>query len=121
MKTDLYHLFVLLCALWLPLCVDALAVNDKPQAVIVRPCPSEAIPQLPIANECVAAAVAENAFLQETKHQILQYVIVSMPHTKRLWKFVIERGDGIHPPPDGGQWMASVNRSTGKVDLTPGR
>lgn len=121
MKTTLSHLLALVCA-WSSLyCVGASASNEKSRAVIVRPCPSEAIPQMPIASECIAAAIAEKTFLQETQHQIPQYVITAMPHTEKLWKFVIERGDGVHPPPDGGQWMVFVNRSTGKVELIPGR
>jgi DUF1016 N-terminal domain len=80
-----------------------------------------AISQLPIVDECVAAAIVENAFQQQTMHQIQRYMIFSMAHTKRLWKFDFELGDDTHPPPDGGQWFAYVNRSTGKVKLVPGR
>lgn len=111
----------LLCASWLSLCCADSPATQKPQALIVRPCPSEAISHRPITDECVAAAIAENAVRQQTPHQVQHYVIVSMPHTEELWKFVFEPGDGTHPPPDGGQWFAYVNRSTGKVDLVPGR
>jgi hypothetical protein len=121
MKSTLSGLLFLLCASWLSLCFADSPANQKPQALIVRPCPSEAISHRPITDECVAAAIAENAFRQQTRHQVQHYVIISMPHTEELWKFVFELDDGTHPPPDGGQWFAYVNRSTGKVDLVPGR
>ena len=120
MKAALLQLFVLMCTSWLLECPAKSATTGKSPSVIVQPCRSKAIRVLPITSECTAAAIAENAFLRETRHQISQYVIVSMRHTDTQWKFVIERGDGTHPP-DGDQWMVFVDRSTGKVELIAGR
>ena len=121
MKIKLLWPLLLLCASCLSLCCAETPAGHKKQAVIVRPCPSGVVSQRPIADECVAAAIAGNAFQQQTLHQIQRYVIFSMAHTKRLWKFDFELGDDTHPPPDGGQWFAYVSRSTGKVKLVPGR
>ena len=121
MKSSLFGLIFLLFASCLSFSYAGSAANQKPKAEIVQPCPSEAISQRPIAQECIAAAIAESALRQQTAHQTQKYVIMSMPHTKALWKFVFELSDGTHPPPDGGQWFAYVNRSTGKVELIPGR
>ena len=121
MKSLLFGLIFLLIASCLSFSYADAPANKKPKAEVVQPCPSESISQRPIIEECIAAAIAENAFRQQTGDQTQKYVIMSMSHTKALWKFVFELSDGTHPPRDGGQWFAYVKRSTGEVELVPGR
>lgn len=70
--------------------------------------------------ECAAAALAEQAFLEATKHSISKYVVFPMQHEKERWYFMIELGDKETPPPPGGHFMVAVDRATGKTELTPG-
>jgi hypothetical protein len=48
--------------------------TEKPTVRIVHPCPSK--PRIvPITEECVAAAIAEDAFLHHTQNKIDRYLI----------------------------------------------
>jgi hypothetical protein len=89
-----------------------------PKARLITPCADKA-QTLPITQECVAAALAEKAFLDETHHQNSRYVISPMQHTQAEWHFIILLGDEKHPPPPGGAYMAFIDRRTGKVELIP--
>jgi hypothetical protein len=90
---------------------------------VVQTCPEKIRPGRPITEECVAAALAENAFLVVTKHKVTPYTIHPVrrtPKDKDWWLFIILEGDDAHPPPPGGHFFATVYRASGKVDLTPG-
>jgi hypothetical protein len=98
----------------------ASSVAGDAKTTVVTPCPSVSRSP-PIDAECVAAAIAEESFLQQTHHQIGQYLIVSSEHTKARWKFVIEETNGTLPPPDGHHWFVSITKSTGVAELNVGR
>jgi len=119
MKHIMFLRLSLMCALGLPLCYASEA-GEKRKAAIVQPCESYAR-SAPITRECVAAAIAKEAFLRETRHQISRYTMLAMQHSAAQWKFIIEGGDETRPPADGAQWMVFVDRATGKVELIPGR
>lgn len=109
------------CMFGLVLCCDASSeTGEKQRVVAVKPCASISR-SVPIRRECVAAAIAEDAFLHETHHQKSEYLITTMRHSTTQWKFMILGSDGTHPSAAGGDWMVFVDRSTGKVELIPGR
>lgn len=61
--------------------------TEKPTVRIVHPCPSK--PRIvPITEECVAAAIAEEAFLHHTQNKIGRYLIEAQqqPTPTALWK-----------------------------------
>ncbi len=91
-----------------------------PKARLIQPCRTEAR-TLPVKVECVAAAMAEQAFLKETHNRIRTYLISPMRHTDTEWFFMILLGDKDHPPADGGHYMIAVSRQTGATQITPGR
>ena len=73
----------------------------------------------PIADECAAAAVAEHAFLEHTKHLEPKYSIWPMDHTKSEWHFMI-MGQKNGAPGPGEHWMITVSRTTGKTEIIDG-
>jgi hypothetical protein len=87
----------------------------------VRPCPEATKKTGPVTRECVAAAVAERAFLEETHHDIAAYTIFAMQQTEAIWYFDIALGDERHPSPPGGHYMVAVDRATRKTELIPGK
>jgi hypothetical protein len=94
--------------------------TEKPTVRIVHPCPSK--PRIvPITEECVAAAIAEEAFLHYTQNKIDRYLIEAQQQPTALWKFVIEAGDETHPGPDGSHWFIHIDRSTGEIEIVDGR
>jgi hypothetical protein len=69
----------------------------------------------------MAAAIAEEAFLSATQHQITLYTISWRGKSTPQWQFYFEQGDEVHPGPDGSHWFVHVDRATGKVQIVPGR
>jgi hypothetical protein len=100
-------------------CVHADEATEKRKAAIVRPCAEEARAS-PVRKECVAAAIAEEAFLGETHRRRGSYLITAMRHSAEQWKFMI-LGSNTHPSAAGSDWMVFVDRRTGKVELIEGR
>jgi len=92
------------------------------ETVVVQPCRTAGAVSFPIATECAAAAVAETAFLEETRHRYTTYMItaIAAEHTPSTWTFLIVLGDKENPPPPGGHYLISVDRATGKTEVTPG-
>jgi hypothetical protein len=101
-------------------CVIESAAGQHGAAIKVKPCPN--VPRsTPITRRCVAAAIAEDAFLKATQHQINPYMISWHGKSAPQWQFYIEQGDDAHPGPDGSHWFVHVDRATGKVEVVPGR
>jgi hypothetical protein len=101
-------------------CARADEGGEKRKAMIVRPCPT-APRVLPIIRQCVAAAIAEDAFLGEThRPRGGGYLITAMKHSPEQWKFMI-LGSDTHPSAAGSDWMVVVERHSGKVELIPGK
>jgi hypothetical protein len=92
--------------------------HPLPRATIIAPC-KEGVEQRPVTTECAAAAIAEHAFLNEY-HDVPKYLISPMRHTETQWYFMILFGDATTPPPPGGHCMVTVERQTGKAEVTPG-
>jgi hypothetical protein len=104
------------------LLIRAVGAKDSHQteSVTVKPCLNASrIP--PIERECVAAAIAEAAFLKATQHKISRYFISSLHPSALRWKIWIIEGDETHPGADGAFWQVYVERSSGKVEIVPGR
>ena len=114
----LTHRFLLAVAM----CVFGLLQScapTLPRARLIQPC-RQAAQNLPIKDECTAAAIAERAFLEETHREITQYLISPMQHTTTQWYFMILLSDGKSPPADGGHYVIAVERATGNTEITPG-
>jgi len=90
------------------------------RVVNVKTCPKGSRSP-PITRRCVAAAIAEEAFLRATEHQIRPYLITSLGPLASRWRFVIEEGDETHPGPQGAHWFVYVDRLSGKVEIEAGR
>jgi hypothetical protein len=75
---------------------------------------------LPIADECVAAAIAERTFLKWTEGKVAIYEVFRDPF-EPPYVFVIEMGNKDHPPGPGAHAMVSVDPATGRTELTPGQ
>src|SRR5262245_1408342 len=71
----------------------------------ITPCHDARKNQVPITMECVAAAIAEQAFLEDTQHKIKKYLVYPMDHDATHWYFMIELGDKETPPAPGGHAM----------------
>lgn len=71
-----------------------------------------------VTDECVAAAIAERAFLKHV-HNESKYSVWPMDHTKSKWYFMF-MGETHGPPAPGEQWMVKVSRSTGKTEIVDG-
>jgi hypothetical protein len=97
----------------------ACSAAKKPSGPI-QPCAEAGVQRLPIVSECAAAAIAERAFLEATHNEEKKYLIFPMDHEAARWYFMIVIGDKQNPPPPGGHFMISVERSTGKTEVTPG-
>ena len=95
--------------------------TEHEKAVRVSACP--AVSQVPpVTRECVAAAIAEDAFLKVTQHKIDRYMIsVFRPSSAQRWALIIEQGDETHPGPDGSHWFVFVVRSSGAAEVVAGR
>jgi hypothetical protein len=74
---------VLLC------CVTGSAAGQHGAPIKVKPCPS-VLRSTPITLKCVAAAIAEHAFLKATQHQINPYTISWHGKSAPQWQFYIE-------------------------------
>ena len=96
------------------------ADSPKTGSVKVTPCPNVSRTP-PIKRECVAAAIAEAAFLKETQHKVSRYIISSLHPATDRWKIWIIEGDEDHPGADGAFWQVYVERSSGKIEIVPGR
>ena len=88
--------------------------------VRVKPCPAKSR-STPITSACVAAAIAEEAFLRHTDHKIDRYLITLLKGSGPPWVVVIEQGDDTHPGPDGGQWFIHIDPASGATDIDDGR
>ncbi len=87
----------------------------------VKPCKINVPVSTPITSECAAAAVAEAAFLENTKHKVAHYSVYPMQHSPTHWYFMIEGLLGKRKmPAPGYQWMVAVERATAKTEVTPG-
>jgi hypothetical protein len=98
------------------------AEAEHEKAVRVSACPA-ASRAPPITMECVAAAIAEDAFLRVTEHKIDHYMIsVFRPSSSQRWALVIEQGDAAtNPGPTGSHWFVFVDRSSGATEVVSGR
>jgi hypothetical protein len=72
----------------------------------------------PVTNERSAAAIAEAAFLKDTKHEITDYSLHPGKHTRTEWYFFID-GEGKFLRP-GNHWIVSVDRKTGSTKIVYG-
>jgi hypothetical protein len=99
---------------------SVMGTDGKIKIYPILPCKEASKPLPPVARECVAAAVAEQAFLKETHHEISRYTIFAMSQTDPAWNFDIEIGDEDNPPRPGGQYFVRVGRATAKTTITPG-
>jgi hypothetical protein len=110
---------VIVLAILLPGLLQSCAVTAA-ESIVVQPCKHASDDALPVVRECVAAAIAERAFLEATKHEITQYSIFSLKHTPTRWYFNILLGNKAHPAPEGGHYLVAVARTSGKADVRPG-
>jgi hypothetical protein len=91
------------------------------KAAPIAPCGGGGVYSVPIVRECAAAAIAEATFLNYTKHKVAQYSVYPMQHTSTHWSFMIQGWvDEPKQPLPGYNWMVTVEKATGKADLTPG-
>jgi hypothetical protein len=105
---------ILLCS------IIATAICGEPKSVEVSPC-RDVSRTPPITSKCVAAAIAEEAFLKATHRQVALYRIYALDPLPSRWRFVVEEGDENHPPPEGAHWFIFINRSSGKIEVQAGR
>jgi hypothetical protein len=101
-------------------CAIAVAGGEHAKSVKVTPC-RDASRLPPITRRCVAAAIAEDAYLSAAQHQISLHTIYLLSPSSSQWKFVIQEGDEDHPPAEGSEWLIRVNRASGKVEIEAGR
>jgi hypothetical protein len=73
---------------------------------------------LPARTEKEAAAIAEAAFLEHTKHTITDYSIHPGPHAPKVWNFVFMGEKSFLAP--GNNWGVVVDRKTGATEVTDG-
>lgn len=97
------------------------AVTGLEKPTKVHACPAS--PRTPpITSACVAAAIAEEAFLKATQqHRIETYMIYVYKPSGQRWMLLIEQGDETHPGPDGSHWFIYVDRASGATEIDPGR
>ena len=80
----------------------------------VIPCP-RAPRTTPVTRSCVAAAIAEEAYLNSRHNNVEHYTLFLHGRTKPTWSFLIEQGDENHPPAPDSHWFVNVDRATGKA------
>lgn len=114
--------FLPLLFLWGILIGNGCATEPEHEmAVRVSACPAESRAP-PITKECVAAAIAEDAFLTETQHKLDRYMIsVFRPSSGERWALIIEEGDETRPGATGSHWFVFVDRSSGAIEVVAGR
>jgi hypothetical protein len=95
--------------------------GELPTAALIEPCRDTDKSARPIARECVAAAIAERAFLEKADSRETKYVISPMEHTATQWHFLILLGDEKSPPAPGEHLSVAVDRTTGEAAITPGQ
>jgi hypothetical protein len=72
----------------------------------------------PVTTEHSAAAIAEAAFLKDTKHEITDYSVHAGKHTRTEWYFFIDgEGEFLRP---GYHWIVIVDRETGNTKILYG-
>jgi hypothetical protein len=113
------HTFMTI-AVMLVWCSTAPATGEHAKPVKVKAC-REASRLPPITRRCVAAAIAEDAYINAAAHSLDFHTIYSFRPSSSQWRFVIQEGDEAHPPADGAEWFIRVDRSSGKVEVDPGR
>jgi hypothetical protein len=118
MKSHAWYLRVL--AGLLLLCLLQSSAAGPAKVTAIQPCGPVPARSLPIKKECVAAAIAEAAFLARTQHAVKEYWISPMKHSATHWYFMILLGSDKSPPPPGGHDRVTVDRATGKAEVTPG-
>lgn len=101
-------------------CYAAPATGEHAKSVKVTSC-RERPRAPPIARRCVAAAIAEEAYLNAAVHGLSFYTIYSLSSSTSGWDFVIEEGDEAHPPQEGTHWFIRVDRASGNVTVDAGR
>jgi hypothetical protein len=101
-------------------CSSTRATDEHAKSVKVKSC--REVPRTPpITRRCVAAAIAEDAYLKAAEHDLKFYTMYLLNSSKSEWGFVIQEGDEAHPPAEGAEWFIRVDRSSGKVTVDPGR
>jgi len=85
----------------------------------VIPCP-HAARTTPVTRRCVAAAIAEEAYLNSRHNNIEHYTLFLHGSTEPTWKFLIEQGDEDHPPAPDSHWFVDVDRTTGRAIAVQG-
>jgi len=101
------------------LCAVSSAGNQFGVGRKVTPC-RDAPRTVPITRSCVAAAIAEEAYLEARHHQVKLYVLYLHGKSSPEWQFLIEQGDKTHPAPPDSHWFVNVDRATGKAQAVPG-
>jgi hypothetical protein len=101
------------------LCTSSLAGNQFGVGRKVTPC-RHAPRSVPITRSCVAAAIAEEAYLEARHHQVERYVLYLHGKSSPEWRFLIEQGDETHPASPDSHWFVRVDRATGKAQAIPG-
>lgn len=97
----------------------ALAGNQFGIGHKVTPCRAAAR-SAPITRSCVAAAIAEEAYLKAMHHKVERYALYLHGASSPEWQFLIEQGDDTHPAPPDSHWFVYVDRVTGKARAMPG-
>jgi hypothetical protein len=69
-------------------------------------------------SEQKAQKLAERAFLEETKHQILTYSVERLQETPSLWRFLVQ-GTGNFARP-GYHWFVEITKETGAARVVSG-
>jgi hypothetical protein len=101
-------------------CSITLATDERAKVAEVKSC--RGVPRTPpITRRCVAAAIAEDAYLKAADHDLTFHRIYFFKSSKTEWRFVIQEGDEAHPPAEGAEWFIRVDRDSGKVTVDPGR
>jgi hypothetical protein len=109
-----------LCLLSTLVGLGSSAVTGLEKPTKVHACPAS--PRTPpITSVCVAAAIAEEAFLKATQHKIESYMIYVYRTSGQRWMLLIEQGDDTHPGPDGSHWFVYVDRASGATEIDAGR
>jgi len=120
MKIHIKSLRLMPTGMMIICCFFAPAAGADERVRHVKTC-STASRSPPITRRCVAAAVAEGAFLRATEHKINLYMITSLGPSEGRWRFVFEEGDDTHPGADGSHWFVYVDCVSGKVEIEAGR
>lgn len=113
-KMRTHRLLLTICLVGLlPSCAESVQID------VVQPCGPVSKHAAPVMKECIAAAIAERAFLQHMQHPVQTYMITRMEHSATDWWFVILLGDEKKPAADDAHYMVSVARASARTNVIP--